>query len=110
MCGTYARRIQLLWMSGGKIPESLQTWVWSACLQRLSDFFADDVQELYAVIIRKIVFFGSILGYFGHFHDLERIFTKNSDFPRPQPGTAGGVAATISHQLTTTTPNYYDYY
>ena len=33
------RRIQLLQTRVGKIAESLQTWAWSACLQRLSDFF-----------------------------------------------------------------------
>ena len=39
-------------------------------------------------------------GIWEHFRHLERILTKHSDFPRfprPQPGTAGGVAATISH-------------
>ena len=49
-------------------------------------FFADDLQELYAANFGKIVFFWTFGGIWEHFHDLERIFTKNSDFPGPSPG------------------------
>ena len=46
---------------------------------------AVDVWEQGGSPIGKIMFFLAILGIWEHFHDLERIFTKNSDFPGPSP-------------------------